>query len=204
MKGETTHCRNPHTGGIKLLIAIICAATIYAISSPPEIEAATLRVISPPDNSWVTEKTLFLAGQTDKAIKQVTIQGVKTATEKISADGGAFGAMITLQNGLNTIIINDGKTKKTTKVFYTPTSKKKTVIPKGFKRFYIHQKPTVLNCKECHRLKRGAFNFKRVIPARANCTSGQCHSDKGKAPHVHGPVGAGFCISCHSPHGSFK
>ena len=143
MNSETTHYRNPHKGVLKLLIAIICAVTIYSISSPPEIEAATLRVISPPDKSWVIEKNLFLAGQTDKTIKQVTIQGVKTATEKITATGGAFGAMITLQNGLNTIIISDGKTKKTTKVFYAQPARKKRLSPKALNDFtYTKNQPS--------------------------------------------------------------
>ncbi len=166
---------------------------------------AGIQTISPPNNAWVTEKKLFLAGKTNKSATQVTIQGVGINNKgSIPVKGGAFGAMITLSNGLNTIVVSNGKTKNTTKVFYTPPDKKNYTIPKGFKRFYLHTNPTVLNCKECHRLKRGAYNFKRVIPAQANCTTGKCHADQGKAPHVHGPVGAGFCISCHSPHGSFK
>jgi len=181
---------------------IILTAVIHGTSGTVHAE---ISVISPPNNAWITEKNIFLAGKTDKAAKQVQIQGVETAgSSTVTIEGGAFGAMITLKNGLNTITVSDGQSKKDIKVYHAPAEKgKESSIPKGFRRFYVHANPTVLDCKECHRLKRESFNFKQVIPARSNCTSGKCHSDKGKAEHVHGPVGAGICISCHSPHGSF-
>jgi len=203
---EGTPCNlKSFTRGQNRCFAFLTIIAITLTIFVPQIAySSNIQIITPIDKTWVTEKTLFLAGKTDKSIQQVAIFGVKTTTEKIPAKDGAFGAMINLQNGLNTIIVDDGKTKTTSRIFYAPTNKKQNNIPKDFKRFYVHKNPTPLDCKECHRLKRGTYNFKRIIPARANCTSGKCHSDKGKAPHVHGPVGAGICISCHSPHGSLK
>ncbi|MDH3392362.1 MAG: hypothetical protein OEL66_00010 [Desulfobulbaceae bacterium] len=187
------------------LPTILCFIALCVAITVSQAFAIPLQVVSPANNSWVTEGRIFLAGQTDKDVKQVHIKGVKTDQAKglIRTEGNGFGTMITLKKGLNSITVSDGKSTHTINVFYTSASEKKSP-PQGFKHFSVHKSQTVLDCKECHRQKRGIFNFKRVLPARANCTTGKCHSDKGNAPHVHGPIGAGFCISCHSPHGSFK
>ncbi|MDH5299293.1 MAG: hypothetical protein OEV91_09770 [Desulfobulbaceae bacterium] len=173
----------------------------------PSQGLAAVRIASPPDNAWVTESRLYLAGTVDPSSTQVTLKGVKieAGQDAIKVDNGAFGAMLSLSGGLNTITVSDGKAQNQVKIFLSPAADGKGALspPPGFKRFYIHRNSTALDCKECHRLKGGSFDFKRIIPARSNCTTGQCHADKGKAPHVHGPVGAGVCISCHNPHGSF-
>ncbi len=176
------------------------------------IQAATsndaLRIITPQNNSWVTEGSLFLVGElSDDSVSEVKINGVKVEAKgnAIPVKGGAFGAMIKFSKGLNTIKVQAGKKTATIKVYFEPLkTNKKPKTPAGFKRFYTHANPSQLNCKECHRFKRGKYNFKRIVPARANCTTGNCHQNFGKAKHVHGPIGAGICISCHSPHGSFQ
>jgi len=164
---------------------------------------AALRAVSPPDGVWVAQDKLFLAGNGAGAAKVVKISGVEVAKGEAPVnEGGVFGAQITLAKGLNTIKLSTEGNSVEVHVFYT-VDPQKAPAPKDFKRFYVHTKPAELNCQECHRLRKGEFDFTRIIPARANCTE-KCHQDKGKAKHVHGPVGAGVCISCHSPHGTLQ
>ncbi|MCF8056818.1 MAG: hypothetical protein K9K37_09275 [Desulfocapsa sp.] len=165
-------------------------------------------IVSPPDGSFVTEKTAFLAGHViGEKIDSVTITGaeVKEANGKVTVSDNTFGALVSFKKGINTLTIAGGGISKQVKIFYTPGDNltKNFVPPKGFKRFYIHGKADPLTCTECHRKRRGKIDFKRITPVRSNCTTGNCHPKMGKdAAHVHGPVGAGVCISCHNPHGS--
>ncbi len=173
-------------------------------SSGPE-----LTIVSPPDGVWVTEKQLYMAGKVQGVtVDKVAIKGVSTKAPKsgLAVTNGAFGTIITLSEGKNKFTVTAGKLKKTVNVYYMPSkaARKGKKAPKGMKRFYVHRNPVVLDCKECHKLRRGKYDFKRIVPARVNCTTGKCHNDMGKAAHVHGPVGAGVCISCHSPHGSYQ
>jgi predicted CXXCH cytochrome family protein len=173
------------------------------------LAANVITVVSPPDKVWVTEKALFLAGiVSETTITQLEIKGVKNNApkSKIKVENQAFGVIITLDKGNNEIVLSDGKQQKTVHVYYLEPDalKKGKAAPSGLKRFYVHANPAELDCKECHKLKRGIFNFKRNVPAKANCTTGGCHTDMGKSAHVHGPVGAGVCISCHNPHGSYN
>ncbi|MBU2620384.1 MAG: hypothetical protein KKE83_11945 [Proteobacteria bacterium] len=167
---------------------------------------AEIVVVAPLDGAWVTGKELFLAGFVNGAeVKGVSVEGVshKGSGSVLPVEGGAFGTMISLREGENVITLTADKLQKKLKVYYGPPQKDKTG-PKGYKRFYMHSNPVALDCKECHRLRRGQYDFKKIVPTRANCTTGKCHADMGKAAHVHGPVGAGVCISCHNPHGSFN
>ncbi|MFC1523472.1 cytochrome c3 family protein [Thermodesulfobacteriota bacterium] len=195
-----------------LLLTLIVALVLSIILSGPAnsmaAASAPIRIISPPDKTWVTESNLYLSGiLEDKSITELTIDGVKTDASKgkVSVEGGSFGAMLTLKKGENTIKVTAGSQKKSLKIYYQRPSKDKKPMkdPKGYSRLYLHHGAKPLNCKECHRFRRGKYDFKRVIPARADCTSAKCHSKIGRTePRVHGPVGAGVCISCHSPHGS--
>ncbi|WP_456387081.1 cytochrome c3 family protein [Desulfolithobacter sp.] len=198
------------------LLAVL-TIVLFVTASPPQTLAAKsaqggkakIVVVSPPDGAFLTEKTVFLAGHIKGAkTDKIAVTGVATKVAKgiIPVKDGTFGTLITFKNGQNIITISGGGIKKQIKVYYAPKKsvKKGAKPPKGFKKFYVHAKPAELSCKECHRKRRGKYNFTRLIPARSNCTTGKCHSDMGKAPHVHGPVGAGVCISCHNPHGSFE
>jgi len=162
-----------------------------------------ITIIAPQDKSWVTENTLTLAGSIRGAdVKSVTVKGVKVPNNGIvSVEGGGFGVQINLKKGTNTIQVTAGKLSMTRTVFYGD----KNSDPKKFKKYYIHAKLGTLNCKECHRFRRGKYDFTRNVPARSDCTTAKCHGDKmANQQFVHGPVGAGVCISCHNPHGSFR
>lgn len=198
----------PREGGEKgkphlsLILPLLLTAVWLAVAGNA-IAKGALKVAAPADRVWVTEKKLFVAGAVEGgAATHVAVKGVKVAAKKgrIPVVGGGFGAMITLKKGLNEIKLSAGDAAQTLRVYYTPSGKKP---PQGFKRFHMHSDPLPLNnCKECHKQRKGMYNFKRVIPAKAKCI--ECHTDMAKAAHVHGPVGAGVCISCHTPHGSIE
>jgi predicted CXXCH cytochrome family protein len=184
---------------------VLCSGLLNLVPGTAAWAAGpSLRVISPPSGVWVTEEKLYLAGLAAGPGTAVKISGVEAANrgQVAIAEGGVFGVAITLGKGQNNIKVEAGDSKVEVQVFYA-ADPKKTPPPKEYKRFYVHQKPADLNCQECHRLRKGVYDFKRIMPARANCTD-KCHQDKGKAKHVHGPVGSGVCISCHSPHGSSR
>ncbi len=166
-----------------------------------------IRIVSPPSQVWVTEKQVFLAGIiADKTVSTIHLTGVKSDSKKgmLAVDKTTFGTLLTLKKGMNTVTLKAGDLKTSLDIFYSPSEGKKKgeIPPKDFTQFFVHKNQSALNCKECHRVKRGKYNFKRVLPVQANCTTGGCHTDMGKQAHVHGPVGAGVCISCHNPHGS--
>lgn len=196
--------------GSGLLVLVLLAIVLFITRGAPATAAPSINVIAPKDKAWLTQKTVYLSGYvTGAVVKEVRIKGVKVLHArggKVQVNGGAFGAMISLKRGGNTLKISAGKKASLTlNVYYLPEAelKKGRAAPKGFKRFYVHKDPAPLNCKDCHGMRKGRFDFKRIVPAPFNCTTGKCHAGMGKGPHVHGPVGAGICISCHSPHGSF-
>jgi predicted CXXCH cytochrome family protein len=188
---------------------LAAALLLFAFSfAPPQAawgQQAQITVVSPPDGAWVSSRDLFLAGLVEGVeVKSLPIAGVanKAPGNSVPVDeGGVFGVLITLKEGENTITLGSGALQRRLRLFFAPGQNEK-IVPKEFKRFYVHSNPQPLDCKECHRLRGGQYNFSRIVPARANCTTGTCHAGMGKAAHVHGPVGAGICISCHNPHGS--
>ena len=178
-----------------------CVAVVVLLAA--QAAGAAVRIVSPPDKVWVTNGDIFLSATANvKPGSKVDISGVKVNGKPALADGGVIGARISLRKGMNTIKVKAGPDVASVRVFFSP-SRKKYTPPSDFREFYIHAAVDTTNCRTCHRFRRGAYDFKKIIPARAGCNVGKCHSDKGKAPHVHGPVGAGVCISCHNPHGSF-
>lgn len=191
-----------------VVLALVTAPVFCTAATKGKNGAPQLTIVAPPDGAFVTKKTLYLSGViSDVKVKSVKISGtgIKVAKGEIPVNAGSFGSLITFRQGKNQITVTAAGVTKKINVFFTPKKalKKGQKDPKGYKRFYVHSKAGELKCKECHSYRRGKFNFARIIPARSNCTTGQCHPKKGKdAAHVHGPVGAGICISCHNPHGS--
>ncbi|MBU1711258.1 MAG: cytochrome c3 family protein [Proteobacteria bacterium] len=182
--------------------------TLIALFGLENAYAATLRIVSPPNNSFVTEEQVNISGTvSDETVKEISVSGVKTSAAKdsLSVEAGAFGTILSLKKGENSVKITSGNDNVTLKIYYQPVDKDKQAQkpPTGFTRFYTHENPTEMDCKECHKFRRGNYDFKRNVPAKSNCTIVKCHSKIGTTePKVHGPVGAGVCISCHNPHGS--
>lgn len=200
MTGKKSRDTGQYGVGAARFFAIFSSMLLFLLVVASVSFADPLKVVSPPDGVWVNHNKMFLAGTMVGTGDTVKISGVGGGGKVKVLEGGVFGSAISLSKGMNIIKVAIGKEQLQVKVFYTPDARKKSP-PAGFKRFYAHKNPGKLNCQECHRLRKGKYDFKRIIPARANCTI-KCHQDKGKAKHVHGPVGAGICISCHSPHGT--
>lgn len=202
MKKQGVNQVAKHFTGFATLIMCLCLMGVYSTSA----HAAGIKLIAPLDKAWITDSQIFLAGSIDDTeIKSVTIKGV-TAGNKgvIPAEGGGFGTMITLKKGANKITVSAGKLSATVNVYL---GSKKGKPQKGYKPYYIHSgiKAMNMDCKTCHKFRRGKFDFKKNVPARADCTTAKCHGNKlADKEYVHGPVGAGVCVSCHNPHGSFR
>jgi predicted CXXCH cytochrome family protein len=183
----------------RLRLLLLTLAVVLLTAAEGRAAEHSLRVVAPPDGIWVSEAKLFLAGTSSGPARTVKISGAgKTEVQP----GGVFGTIVSLDRGLNTIKVQADGATIAVRIFYA-ANPQRDQPPPDFKRWYGHRAPVVRDCQQCHRFKNGAFDFTRLIPARSDCTT-SCHQDKGKAKHVHGPVGAGICISCHSPHGSFN
>jgi len=191
------------------LSSLILCLTFIGIFSTTELSAAQkgdqpeIKIIGPLDNAWVTVDQVFLAGSVNGAdVKSVTVKGVSAENNGvIPVTGGGFGTLVTLKKGANAIEVTAGSASAKVTVFLGDEKSK----PKGFKRYYIHSGLKKMDCKECHKFRRDMFDFTKNVPARSDCTTDKCHGNKmATQEYVHGPVGAGVCISCHNPHGSFR
>ncbi len=190
------------------VILLLCIPDLFAAVKKKNKSQPQLTVVSPPDAALITEKSIFLSGfisNADVGEVQISGSGIKAASSIATVTDGAFGSLITFKQGKNQIVVAAAGLSKKINIYYMPEDalKKSKKVPNGYKRFFVHQQTGQLNCRECHSFRRGKYNFQRIIPARSNCTTSECHPKIGKdAAHVHGPVGAGVCISCHNPHGS--
>ena len=115
------------------------------VSAQEKVAVNEIVVVSPPDGAFVTEKTVFLAGHVvGGKVESVMITGVgaKAARGKVAVTDNTFGPMITLKQGVNVLNISGGGVNKQIKIFYTAADKvgKGFKPPKGFKRFYIHER----------------------------------------------------------------
>ncbi|MCL7489603.1 MAG: cytochrome c3 family protein [Desulfobulbaceae bacterium] len=183
-----------------LLFAVACGSAAGAFAAEGDGKPH-IKIVSPLDKAWVTVDQINLAGAVvGEDVKSVAVKGVAVAGNGISVEGGGFGTLIKLKKGENVIEVSAGKLSASVKVFYDPKQQ-----PKGYQRYYLHAGVKALDCKECHRFRRGKYDFTRNVPARSDCTTAKCHGNKmATQEYVHGPVGAGVCISCHNPHGSFR
>jgi predicted CXXCH cytochrome family protein len=196
------------TGRVRLLLFYICAGLaaflpVAGNSAAQQGDAAAIEIVGPLDNAWVTDEKIYLAGSvTGLDVKTVVVKGVSLPNNGIlPVEGGGFGTLITLKKGANAIDVSAGNLSTRVTVFLGDEKSK----PKGFRRYYIHSGMTKMDCKECHRFRRGQYDFARNVPARSDCTTSKCHGNTmASMEYVHGPVGAGVCISCHNPHGSFR
>lgn len=181
-----------------LMLAWGFAVNLFAAEGE---EKPHIKIISPLDKAWLTQEQVYLAGAVvGEDATSVAVKGVTVAGKGVTVEGGGFGALINLKKGENTIEVTAGKLSATVKVFHDPKQ-----APKGYQRFYLHSGVKAIDCKECHKIRRDKFDFTRNVPARSDCTTGNCHGNKmATEQYVHGPVGAGVCISCHNPHGSFR
>lgn len=188
---------------IAFLVALLFLWSLPVLAAEePASGKPRIKVIAPGDKAWVTTDQVFLAGAVIGAeAKSVTVKGVSVPGGSLPVEGGGFGGLVTLDKGENTIQLTAGTLNTTIKVFRGDDKS----APKGFQRYYIHAGVKAMDCKECHRFRRGTYDFSRNVPAASDCTTAKCHGNKmATEQYVHGPVGAGVCISCHNPHGSFR
>lgn len=188
------------------LLMYLCLTGLFLNSAYAAAKSSAqpeLKIIGPLDKAWVTQNQVYLAGSiTGVDEKSVTVKGVTLDNKGIvPVEGGGFGALVTLKNGANAIEVTAGKLSSKITVFFGDEKSK----PKDFKRYYIHAGMKQMNCKECHKFRKENYDFSKNVPARSDCTTAKCHGNKmANQEYVHGPVGAGVCISCHNPHGSFR
>ncbi len=107
-----------------------------------------------------------------------------------------FVEEVELDEGLNTVKVG-GETRR---VWYDAGGEKP---PAGFARVYGHAGLSD-GCLECHRVESGTF----LLAGEREEICAWCHGDLSRGrlgvpwASVHGPVRAGSCLPCHTPHTS--
>lgn len=204
MFGRRLRCKPCFAAAVFFLLLLTAVLAVPVDRAAAQGTAApNLRIIFPLDMSWVTVDRIHVTGAIEGLeAKAVAVKGGEVVGKGgVFLEGGGFGALVRLKKGENIIQVTADGLQAQVKVFYGDDKSS----PKGFRRYYLHAGLEELDCKECHRFRRGSFDFTRNVPARSNCTTAKCHGDSlMQDQFVHGPVGAGVCISCHNPHGSFR
>jgi predicted CXXCH cytochrome family protein len=187
----------------KLISGIVTTTCLFFMAG--SLHAATLRVLSPANNSFVEHELLsiVLSLQDGNATAVKAVVNGKAYTKAV-AEGSSnkivcFG--VTLVNGSNRIVItaaNDsGEIGKSNVSIYLRSrlSKPHQQPPAGFQRYYFHLPANEGACAPCHRMEANLNDLHPAKPADSPCY--QCHKRKDNSVYKHRPVSAGACFSCH-------
>ena len=196
------------------IIAVFAVAGVAISQTQPESavkKEPPLKLQFPVDKTYVTQETIKLIGTvSDASIQQVKVSvsgGQPVGDGIVSIAKGAFEIGINLQAGLNEISVAPaGKEADAAKLtLFLKTDENAGETPEGFREYFLHM-PTdeKMDCQNCHKLDTTPVTYQRMNVMGASCQTDMCHGDMGKDKYVHGPVGAGVCISCHNPHGSLE
>lgn len=181
------------------------AVSFFALMSVGFQVEAAINIMFPSEDVWLSTKTDTLQvvgtldGEKDKFVTVKVKGGKVVGSSKSPIIKGAFNTTVKLDKGKNEIIVKSMKTEALRTVYLAASRKK---VPRGLKRYHVHPPMEIPPCDSCHQPKGKTHPYKRVLPTKSNCTTGECHLKFGKAEYIHGPLGAKICIFCHNPHGS--
>ena len=193
-----------------VILALLVTVNIVSSQMQPEPAAgeSLLKVMFPKDKVYVTQDTIKVIGTvSDASVQQVSIQvvgGQVVGDGAIPITKGAFEAIVKLQAGLNEISVSSVD-KEVKLSLFLRTDANTAEVPGDFREYFLHaptDQKTV--CEDCHKLNTTPVSYQRMNVMASTCQTDVCHSDMGNDRYVHGPVGAGVCISCHNPHGSLE
>lgn len=186
---------------LKLVICAVASLFFTAAS----LQAATLRLLSPADHSFVEHEQIAVVASLEGGgvgrVKAV-VNGKAYVKEVPEGDGirtVCFG--VTLASGLNRITVtavgySGGAGPGELSVFLrSKLSLAKQLPPPGFERYYFHLPAGEAACAACHRMEADLNDLYPGKPEDSPCY--QCHQRKGKGAYRHKPVSAGACFSCH-------
>ncbi len=185
-----------------LFIAIFCMTCLFI---QPVLGTGIITLVFPPDNAALSDGRIEIIGLVPSDVDQVKISATNSSLKgekTVAVTHGAFFLPVTLKSGKSRIKVMPATGGDAVKVDVAVPGKSGE-SPEEYRKFFYHEETLSLEtCSDCHRTGDKKVNYKRLKPART-CQTGGCHEDLGQGKFVHGPVGAGTCIHCHNPHGSF-
>lgn len=188
----------PQKQSVTAIALFVCLAAIFCRS--PLWAAAKSSISSPGDKVTVTTSKLRVVGTVGPAASGLLIRlnGSGPTAVTVTGAGETFFAPVHLRPGHNTIALTDaaGKVLDSRQVFLL-TGRDADQAPADFSMFYLHSKGDLAeNCEACH------VPDSQFLEQMISCQTGACHQQYGKEKFVHGPMAEGYCIGCHTPHGS--
>ena len=166
-------------------------------------QAKETKVLFPLDQSIIYNKEVRIVGYSASNSLTLTVSnssGKKTV--KAPVEKSAFGQVVSLAAGLNTIEISADKSLKIT-IFHTP--KKTSNLPDKYTEYFIHSHNELTSaCDKCHNLSSGTTPKYIHIDQKLSCITNQCHNNFEQKEFKHGPFADQQCLECHNPHGTIN
>ncbi len=163
------------------------------------------RIVIPPTDSALYSRSVEIICSASADVSSVTIEvsgKAKPDRGVCTVQSGYVRFATRVSPGRHVIKLRDADGRKLA-VSTIYILKKGESPPSGFKKYYVHSgKQMDAQCTACHGESNGRLNPTKLNPV-STCTTSGCHAAKIQHRFVHGPVGAGTCIYCHDPHGSF-
>ncbi len=186
-----------------ILIVMLCFLIMPFFSAEAEEE---FRIIYPPEKSALEEGVFEVVGTVPSGVKEVKFSvsnGKAPGDRTVRVENGTFSKLVELKRGECVIEVKALDSELESVEVEAYVLRRGETSKAGYRRFYRHDGISVMErCSECHETGTGKESYRMIKPV-STCGTGNCHSDMGRKQYVHGPVGAGVCIHCHNPHGSF-
>jgi len=133
--------------------------------------------------------------------KSVTVKGVSVPGGSLPVEGGGFGGLVTLDKGENTIQLTAAPSTPRSRYSAATTRAR----PRAFSATTYMPGSRPWTARNAIVSAAAPYDFSRNVPAASTAPRPSATGNKmATEQYVHGPVGAGVCISCHNPHGSFR
>jgi len=171
-------------------------AVILAGATLGRAAGRDLDIVYPPSDVSVVVEAIRVIGRAGDGPVTVTVGGGDQTVLEVTPRNGAFGRLVTLAMGANTITAEAGGRKVTRVVTRLP---KKEPRP-GNPTYFLHTANEITGrCGGCH---AGETDDYTNVEQRVSCVTNNCHHDFGDKTYKHGPFADGKCIECHQPHGT--
>jgi len=193
---------------MKKVFTVLCFLFLTAavFVSPHAEEILEIRV---PNTSVIVNKGVMgiIGVVNDNTLTEVELYVNESLKGSGPVSEGTFYFALQLDEGLNVVQVKGGGQESAkAEIFYeTADTQVPAVYRNSFKVFHMHEAVAgVEQCDSCHDLESG--DFQRLSRGDIECSTETCHPAKNAVmdEYVHGPIGAGACIACHSPHGSIN
>ena len=189
-------------GSARLMLGLQCLLTV-ALLPPGSVLAAPqgFRLALPGGTVVTTGKSYVICGVAPPGAEEITVR-TAAGESHVSAEAGGFAIPVDLSPGNNRIDISAPDGQSVRVELFRTTDENPAPADAVSLNTHMNVLSDISNCEACHpkrEQRRGEWT--RIRMKEKLCTS-QCHEKAVGEPYLHGPTGVGYCVACHSPHGS--